>query len=89
MLFVDIYGTWVDPRDGVCQELTSEVEEDHDEDKRAGTEDKVALGHAGSALNLIAVFVLAELGVEGGKAFSELGLDAFDAVQAVVSGHPE
>lgn len=78
--------TRIDPRDGICQELSSQIEKDHQESDTTSTKSDIALGNTSSLLKFIGIFELRQLGVESGKHFLDLGLDALSTIRTS-SGH--
>lgn len=71
--------TRINPRDEMCQKLTSQVEDEHDEEKNAKTQSSMRLANTGETLKVIAVLELTKLFINLVKALLESDLGTFSS----------
>lgn len=71
--------TRINPRDEMCQKLTSQVKNEHDEEKNAKTQGSMRLANTGETLKVIAVLELTKLFINLIKALLESDLGTFSS----------
>lgn len=71
--------TRINPRDEMCQKLTSQVKNEHDEEKNAKTQSSMRLANTGETLKVIAVLELTKLFINLIKALLESDLGTFSS----------
>lgn len=71
--------TRINPRDEMCQELTSQVEYKHDEEKYAKTQSSMRLANTSQTLKVIAILELTQLLINLIKALLESDLGTFSS----------